>query len=115
MAQAAEAAASANPVLAVGFSFAAPAFVKSLLGTRTRVRQRFFPQCTACSSLQSDALRRNLKKLVLHFGGVQPYAYAGVLVGLRQYAPPPPGRGAQRATSLDAWFADATAAGGAKR
>ena len=59
--------------------------------------------------LQSDALRRNLKKLVPHFGGVQPYAYAGVLVGLRQYSAPAEGRGAQRSTSLERWLADAQA------
>jgi hypothetical protein len=44
---------------------------------------------------------------VLHFGGVQPYAYAGVLVGLRQYTAPAEGRGAQRSTSLDRWLTDA--------
>ena len=58
------------------------------------------------AQLQSDALRRNIKKLVPHFGGVQPYAYAGVLVGLRQYAPPQEGRGAQRGTSLDKWLTE---------
>lgn len=59
--------------------------------------------------LQSDALRRNVKKLVTHFGGVQPYAYAGVLVGLRQYAPPQEGRGAQRGTTLDRWLTEVQA------
>jgi len=43
---------------------------------------------------------------VPHFGGVQPYAYAGVLVGLRQYAPPTEGRGAQRGTTLDRWLTE---------
>jgi hypothetical protein len=47
-----------------------------------------------------------VKKLVPHFGGVQPYAYAGVLVGLRQYTPPQEGRGAQRGTSLDRWLTE---------
>ena len=64
----------------------------------------------ARAQLQADALRRGLKKLVPHFGGVQAYGYAGVLVGLRQYAPPTEGRGAQRATSLERWLADAQAA-----
>ena len=74
------------------------------------------PSCgVACSALahsrpraqlQSDALRRGIKKLVPHFGGVQPYAYAGVLVGLRQYTPPQEGRGAQRGTSLDKWLTE---------
>jgi hypothetical protein len=41
---------------------------------------------------------------------VQPYAYAGILVGLRQYTAPMEGRGAQRSTSLDRWLADAQAA-----
>ena len=59
--------------------------------------------------LQSDALRRNVKKLVTHFGGEQPYAYAGVLVGLRQYAPPQEGRGAQRGTTLDRWLTEVQA------
>ena len=59
--------------------------------------------------LQSDALRRNVKKLVTHFGGVQPYAYAGVLVGLRQYTPPQEGRGAQRGTTLDRWLTEVQA------
>ena len=45
-----------------------------------------------------------------HFGGVQPYAYAGVLVGLRQYTPPQEGRGAQRGTSLDKWLAEVQSA-----
>ncbi len=59
--------------------------------------------------LQSDALRRSVKKLVAHFGGAQPYGYAGVLVGLRQYTAPADGRGAQRGTSLDRWLAEAQA------
>ena len=44
-----------------------------------------------------------------HFGGVQPFGYAGVLVGLRQYSAPPEGRGAQRGTSLERWLQDAQA------
>ena len=70
----------------------------------TRVKQRFFPECTGCSQLQADAMRRNVKKLVLHFGGIQAYSYAGVLVGMRHYsAPPPPARG----TSLERWYEEA--------
>ena len=101
--------------------------MKKLLGLNHKVKQRFFPQCGGCSSvrlfvaagacglpalipappqLQSDALRRGIKKLVPHFGGVQPYAYAGVLVGLRQYTPPQEGRGAQRGTTLDRWLTE---------
>ena len=64
------------------------------------------------AQLQADALRRNFKKLVPHFGGVQPYSYAGIHVGLRQYSAPLEGRGAQRSTSLDRWLADAQAAAG---
>ena len=67
-------------------------------------RARSLPRPRA--QLQSDALRRGIKKLVPHFGGVQPYAYAGVLVGLRQYTPPQEGRGAQRGTSLDKWLTE---------
>jgi hypothetical protein len=59
--------------------------------------------------LQSDALRRGVKKLVPHFGGVQPYAYAGVLVGLRHFTPPLEGRGAQRGTTLDRWLTEVQA------
>ncbi len=59
------------------------------------------------TQLQADALRRGVKKLVAHFGGVQPYGYAGVLVGLRQYSAPPEGRGAQRGTSLERWLTEA--------
>lgn len=89
-----------------------------------KVKQRFFPQCESCSSLQSDALRRGIKKMVAHFGGVQPYAYAGVLVGLRQYSAEEvttgskPGSkaggkagssssGGGGSTTLDKWLADA--------
>ena len=49
-------------------------------------------------------MRRNVKKLVLHFGGAQPFNYAGVLVGLRQYDRPESGRGAQRGQSLESWL-----------
>jgi hypothetical protein len=31
---------------------AAPSFLKTLLG-QTRVKQRFFPQCTGCSSVRA--------------------------------------------------------------
>jgi hypothetical protein len=50
-----------------------------------------------------------VKKLVPHFGGVQPYAYAGVLVGLRHFTPPLEGRGAQRGTTLDRWLTEVQA------
>ena len=84
-------------------NLAAPQIFGRLFG-KTRVKQRFFPECNSCSQLQADAMRRNVKKLVLHFGGVQAYSYAGVLVGLRQYSAPPV---AARGTSLERWFEDA--------
>ena len=54
--------------------------------------------------------------MVAHFGGVQPYAYAGILVGLRQYsaeeaakgtAGKPGGSTGGGSTTLDKWLADA--------
>ena len=91
-----------------GLRFAYPQLFSRLFAA-PRQRQRFFPQCASCSSLQSDALRRSVKKLVAHFGGVQPFGYAGVLLGLRQYSAPQEGRGTQRGTSLENWLAKAQA------
>jgi hypothetical protein len=110
-----------NHTQIAGLRFAYPQ-VFSRLFAPPKVKQRFFPQCESCSSLQSDALRRGIKKMVAHFGGVQPYAYAGVLVGLRQYSAEeattgskagskPGGKagsgGGGGSTTLDKWLADA--------
>ena len=98
-----------------GLRFAYPKIFSRLFAP-PKVKQRFFPQCESCSSLQSDALRRGITKMVAHFGGVQPYAYAGILVGLRQYsaeeaakgtAGKPGGSTGGGSTTLDKWLADA--------
>ena len=101
----AQRAAAEQPLVAGALNLAYPQVFSRLFGP-TKVKQRFFPQCGNCSQSQADAMRRSVKKLVLHFGGAQTYAYAGVLVGLRQYSPPT----ARRGTSLESWFADHAAA-----
>lgn len=50
--------------------------------------QRFYPQCVPCSGVQADAMRTGATKLVAHHGGLQPYGYAGTLVGMRYFTPP---------------------------
>jgi len=99
----ARARALSTPPQAASLNLAYPQVFARLFAP-TKVKQRFFPECVSCSQLQSDAMRRNVKKLVLHFGGMQAYAYSGVLVGVRHYsAPATPMRG----TSLERWFEDA--------
>ena len=43
--------------------------------------QRFYPQCEACSALQSAAVRSGATKLVVHSVGVRCAALAGAAVG----------------------------------
>lgn len=44
--------------------------------------QRFYPQCEACSALQSVAVRSGVTKLVAHSVGVRYAALAGAAVGI---------------------------------
>ena len=39
--------------------------------------QRFYPQCSSCSSRQGVAVRNDKRTLMLHFGGPRPYHAAG--------------------------------------
>ena len=112
---------ASNPAAPALWEAFAPAGVKRLFAP-AKVKQRFYPQCSGCSQLQArrgsgrealawltpwrqaDAMRRAVKKLVPHFGGVQPFAYAGALTGLRHYGGP--GERA-RGPSLERWLAEA--------
>lgn len=51
---------------------------------RKIIKQRFYPECGQCSQKQAECVRTGTKKLVMHFGGFQPFYLAGILVGLRQ-------------------------------
>lgn len=51
---------------------------------RKIIKQRFYPECARCSQKQAECVRTATKKLVMHFGGFQPFYLAGILVGLRQ-------------------------------
>ena len=51
---------------------------------RKVIKQRFYPECGQCSQKQAECVRTGTKKLVMHFGGFQPFYLAGILVGLRQ-------------------------------
>jgi hypothetical protein len=48
-------------------------------------RQRFFPQCRACSDLQSTAVRLRAKSLVMHNGGVRIGCVVASVVAARHY------------------------------
>ena len=39
--------------------------------------QRYYPQCGKCSQRQAAAVRANRRTLVLHFGGIRPWFFAG--------------------------------------
>ena len=54
---------------------------------------------------QATAMRMNTRKLVAHFGGVQTFGYAGVLVGVRHYSSDSLGRHRYRqsSTTLRDW------------
>ena len=115
-AAAAQKVADDNPVVTFGIRMMYPKIFARLFAP-PKIKQRFFPQCESCSQLQSDAMRRSVKKLVAHFGGVQPFAYAGVLVGLRQYTGPDssastaaPAKGKannKSGSTLEKWLEDA--------
>ena len=49
------------------------------------------------------AMRQNLRTLKPHFGGVQMYMYAGVLVGVRHYSADTVGRTKQGTTLKQYW------------
>lgn len=49
--------------------------------------QRFFPHCRNCSQKQAVAVRNKRRVLVMHFGGMKPYHFAGLLVGMPYYSP----------------------------
>ena len=64
------------------------------------IKQRFYPQCTPCSLQQAKAMRENLRILVPHVPEMSPPMFAGVLVGLRHPAGPPP-TGGRKASAGD--------------
>ncbi|CAM9114088.1 unnamed protein product [Phaeothamnion confervicola] len=49
---------------------------------RATVSQRFYPQCKACSELQSSAVRNASGAFVYHFRALRPYHATGALVVL---------------------------------
>jgi hypothetical protein len=51
-----------------------------LVGKRPKlvgILQRYYPQCAACSSKQSAAVKASRPALVLHYYGMRPWYYAG--------------------------------------
>uniref|UniRef100_A0A0G4F4F2 Uncharacterized protein n=1 Tax=Chromera velia CCMP2878 TaxID=1169474 RepID=A0A0G4F4F2_9ALVE len=53
-----------------------------LVGGVLGVRQRFFPQCTSCSKLQSVAVRKGRRVLVTHLTSLRSFHGSGALVPL---------------------------------
>lgn len=52
-----------------------------LMGSKRRISgaavQRYYPQCSGCSSKQSSAVKMAKDMLVFHYYGMRPWYYAG--------------------------------------
>lgn len=53
--------------------------MKKWLGFHPPLPQRYYPQCTACSSKQSQAVKMDRRTLVVHMAGPRAWHYAGGL------------------------------------